>query len=113
MHVTDSREEMMLDLEIQPAKKPAQDAASPSKIDGRLHLMDCPVGLHALAALSVCHRHGKFSFFNAMRNLCRGAGVSSSNRLQRRRALRWHRSIRSGATSEIGARRRAVFSDIC
>src|SRR5438132_58944 len=69
MNVADAREEMMLNLEIQAAKKPAEDAASTSKIDGRLNLVNGPVGLHAFTALSVRHRHGKFSFFDAVRQL--------------------------------------------
>src|SRR5688500_2953533 len=42
--VTDAREQVVLNLEIQPAEEPAQHRVPPREVDGRLHLVDGPVG---------------------------------------------------------------------
>src|SRR5436309_186573 len=60
---------MMLDLKIQPAQQPAENAAAACEIHGRLHLVNGPIRRHSLAAMLVCYGHGKLSFLDTVRQL--------------------------------------------
>src|SRR6476620_2270168 len=56
----------MLDLEIESAEEPAEDAAAAGEIDGGLHLVDGPVGFHSCAALN---RDGEIGLADAVGEL--------------------------------------------
>lgn len=62
--VTDTREEVVFDLKIEPAEHPACDPTLASKIHGRLNLMDRKRVLHLKCSLV---RNRELRFLDAMR----------------------------------------------
>jgi len=69
MDVADLVEEVMLNLEIEPADKPAEEFVVAGEIDGGLNLMDGPFVLDSIAAALGVDGNREGSFTDAVREL--------------------------------------------
>src|SRR5271157_6572180 len=64
MNVADRREQVVLEVIVQPTERPADDSVAPGKVEGHACLMDCPGVFHASFP-----GDGKCRLFYAMRQL--------------------------------------------
>ena len=85
MNVADAVEEVMFNLEIQPAQKPAEQPVAAGKIDGGQHLVDGPIGVHALAAVGCGNGFGEGGVFDTMGKLEDHAHDHAADERRRRR----------------------------
>src|SRR5271157_540763 len=62
VNVADRREQMVLEVIVQPTERPTDEAVAPGKVEGHACLMDCPGIFHASFPWD-----GNFCLFHAMR----------------------------------------------